>query len=345
MKKLIALLLTVSTLLATSCVAVKTGDDGTTDTKKTPDEQTTAGEGTTAEEQTTADEQTTVDDVTTAEDVTTATRTTKQEPDIEVDFVAWPLEELMAMSDNILKARFIGKTVDENDVIYSFDVLEEYYGNTLRKTIDMFYGNKWGLRTDFPYEKGKDYFLLLSDRGDQYSGGQGKWVAADHWMFLPAYDVSKMILNDKPIKESSEIKKLRNEKDFIKYLKSVIAGEGFPEPKEKKYILSDDIGEIVSRSEVIFAVTARKIQYRSVSDINEKKDFFVCEVAEVYKGDIEVGTTVDVIFMKGTVSMGETVIFAGYMDEAKDLFRITSPSSVYKMTEKDNIIALIEEQK
>ena len=41
MKKLIALLLTLSTLFAASCAAVKTGDDGTTDTKKAPDEQTT----------------------------------------------------------------------------------------------------------------------------------------------------------------------------------------------------------------------------------------------------------------------------------------------------------------
>ena len=53
MKKLIAILLTLSTLFAASCAEVKTDGDGTTETKKAPDEQTTAGNETTAEEQTT----------------------------------------------------------------------------------------------------------------------------------------------------------------------------------------------------------------------------------------------------------------------------------------------------
>ena len=65
MKKLIALLLTLSTLFAASCAAVKTDGDGTTETKKSPDEQTTAGEGTTAEEQSTAGDETTADEQTT----------------------------------------------------------------------------------------------------------------------------------------------------------------------------------------------------------------------------------------------------------------------------------------
>ena len=72
MKKLIALLLTLSTLFAASCAAVKTGDDGTTETKKAPDEQTTAGDETTADVETTAGEGTTAEEQTTAEDDTTA---------------------------------------------------------------------------------------------------------------------------------------------------------------------------------------------------------------------------------------------------------------------------------
>ena len=65
MKKLIALLLTLSTLFAASCAAVRTDGDGTTETKKAPEEQTTVGEGTTAEEQTTAEEETTEEEQTT----------------------------------------------------------------------------------------------------------------------------------------------------------------------------------------------------------------------------------------------------------------------------------------
>ena len=339
MKKLIALLLTLSTLFAASCAAVKIGDDGTTDTKKTPDEQTTAGEGTTAEEQTTADEQTTVDDVTTAEETTT------QKVYYEVIINQYSLEELMRTSDNVLKARFVSKTVDGNEIIYRFNVLEEYYGKTGRKTIDVFYNTKWGLPTGIAYESGKDYFLLLYEDGDQYSGGQGEWVSVSYEIFLPVGDVSKMTLYGRPVKEQSDIKKLENEKDFVDHLKSVIAKEDLPEPKEKKYIMSDDMGEIVSHSEVIFAATVIKDQYRGVNDINPKKDFFTCEITKVYKGNIEVGEAVDVVFRKNTVSIGDTVIFAGYWDEATGLYRITSPSSVYKMTEKDNIIALIEEQK
>ncbi|MBQ0101755.1 MAG: hypothetical protein KBT31_03055 [Firmicutes bacterium] len=347
MKKLIALLLTLSTLFAASCAAVKTGDDGTTETKKNPDEQTTAGEGTTAEEQTTAEDETTADDQTTGDDVTTENKSSAGDIDhiVQTIVLKLPLKDLLYASDNILRAQFISKDSDGNTASYCFKVLEEYYGKASKETVKVNITKYGDSIIDLPYEEGKEYYLALRNTSSQYTAGDEQFCFVSD-MFMPVGDVSKITLYGEPIKENSDIEKLENDGDFVDYLKSVIASEDFPKPGEKRFIVSNNAAEIIACSDFVFAAKAVSEKFRGENERNKTKDFFVCEVIEVYKGNINVGDTVSIIFAKNMTEIGKTVIFAGYeSSEGSKSFRQTSANSIFGMTEKDNIIALIEEQK
>ena len=132
---------------------------------------------------------------------------------------------------------------------------------------------------------------------------------------------------------------LSSEEDFSDFLRNY--ENSAPEFYGTDYIKTDDINTIIKSSDYLLRI---KILEEVHPGMVEDRNTFNCLAVSSFKGNVEVQSTIEIVFPKGSVTQGKEYCVALYeIDHCSPrAFVVSSKYSVFEETKFDNIDTLQE---
>ncbi len=164
-------------------------------------------------------------------------------------------------------------------------------------------------------------------------------------LFLPADDIASATFLNAPLTEYSELDNLSTKEEFEDYIRAKLSESGSrPERNSSRVYLADTTPEnVITNSPFVLRINVGVEQFRSAPD--RVKHY--CTVTESIRGDVEAGTTAQIIFANDTVKEGDDVIVAVYEGDPSEprYFVLTSRASVFTPDKYDDIKAIADENR
>lgn len=159
---------------------------------------------------------------------------------------------------------------------------------------------------------------------------------------MPVDDLTNASIYGESISKHStaDIQKiLSSEEDFSDFLRNY--ENSAPEFYGTDYIKTDDINTIIKSSDYLLRI---KILEEVHPGMVEDRNTFNCLAVSSFKGNVEVQSTIEIVFPKGSVTQGKEYCVALYeIDHCSPrAFVVSSKYSVFEETKFDNIDTLQE---
>ncbi len=276
----------------------------------------------------------------------------------QLSIIINPLDDLLAYTTDVIKAKFVGLAFDEsNDQwFFEFETIENLRGLNNEKTFlvaDNIMDYGYRDPDDRPvssshYQQGENYLLLLRRSTSVYSSNEVILSFVCQYLVVPLDDDNKAYL--KPgesflwgvylgdhIKSEEIVKAFENRK-FEEYLLKEI--EANPLMIGGDYIKSTDMTEILRKSDYVIEVVIEHID----DSPSSPKDRVICDckVLSELKGEVDCETPL-VVFPQGKYAEGDRYIVAVSPVDSDSFFKMSSLNSVYLIDQKDEIISILSE--
>lgn len=260
-------------------------------------------------------------------------------------------EEMVAASTDVIKGKYVGmRNTDNNSVEYEFAVMERFLGEPSEGNIFVFspgdtvsvLGKSVSYKpTDLRYEEGQEYYLVLSRRRNVYlHPDYDRYLNIGGNLFMPANDIKNSTVYGESLTKHSELGSISSESKVVDHMLGIVNDmieNGKTNPIGGTPFIADTNPDvIIDGSSFILKVKIKE----GVSIPSQVTDLFKCTVLTSLKGSVESGETVEIYFMKGTVSVGEEYILA--LEEMEGIisprtFAFSSTNSVFEVSEQENI--------
>lgn len=259
-------------------------------------------------------------------------------------------EELLNCASDVVMGTCVG--VDEYDTYkeYKFSIKKRFWGEATEDLIYVYVPNRsvtildteitYDLY-DIVYEENESYFLVLTRTVDVYldhdrymNVGANIYLPADNAESLQMYGQS--LMSHSSLSMSGSISQENNLASyFTAYDRSSIV-----ECSGVDYIKSNDASTIINSSDFVLRVKIVDEVYAGIADDRNTYD---CTVISAYKGSVEIGSTVRIVFPKDAVVIGEEYILALYEFEnvTPRSFVFSSKNSLFNVNEADTIMQYI----
>lgn len=260
-------------------------------------------------------------------------------------------EETIALATNIVKAQFQSITDCGNYYEYKFlietqikgNIEEEYLYVYSDKNVQITVPEK-GIVFDNQenYTVGTSYILILERHVSVYYDHDRYLVLSG--TFFPTEDMSAFrIYGNETLNAHSQLKSINTNdlQSFTNYISTEVSKNPLKESNYygTPYITDENIKDIVSGSNYVVRLIPKE-QVRTFAD--NRTAIYQCELVKQYKGTIVV-SSIDVKFVLGTVSVDNEYIVALNDSAVKDLYIISSKSSVMNVDKENEILKVIGE--
>ena len=262
-------------------------------------------------------------------------------------------EELLDRASDVIMGTCIG--VDEYDSYkeYKFDVEKRFWGSGTEDLIYVYVPNRsvTVLDTeitydlyDIVYEENESYFLVLTRTVDVYLD-HDRYMNVGANIYLPANDAESLQMYGQSIMDHSSLSMSGNnarENNLASYFTSYDRSN-VAEYSGVDYIKANDDSTIIKSSDFVLMVKIVNEVYAGIADDRNTYD---CTVISAYKGNVETGSTVRIVFPKDAVVIGEEYILALYEFEnvMPRSFVFSSKNSLFNVNEEDTIMQYINSE-
>lgn len=277
-------------------------------------------------------------------------------------------EELIDDASHVMLAKCVDKYAVSAKICAEFEVIEVFKGSIYDKKIqvvgtnefyDMINSDKINDANDcyrdnlFKYDVGETYLLVTQRYYSVYSVYDQHNLMRN--IYIPKDSIEDAIVYHKEtLAESStaaSAEVFANYDTLIAYVKSLIAQDTTPSNTEQEYILTENLEEIVERSEYVMRIKTWIMDYRhcygeiiaSQGGIPVKRDYFddyvFCTVSltETLKGQKEereffyINIPCDFEVVRG----GEYIVFVNR--EEIGPYKVTTKNSIFPVTDTEKV--------
>ena len=265
-------------------------------------------------------------------------------------------EEALAICTDVAVAEFVSsKAWGKQDIECEFVVKERilgaeeekifFYLSTDTKSVVSEDGEEVGVykETDnIPYEKGKEYLLILTNYETPYNYK----LAHDYRMnvaniYIPMHDISQSRMLYAPIIERfDEFEKVQTRESMVEYVRNATK-DNSTVIAAIECIKSDKIEDIIKGSPVVVRVKINELYDRNNSVFGDREQYY-CSVIQVYKG--KVSENVGFILVHAdTVKSGKEYIVAARDLKSSICLLYSSDGSLFSIKQEDEITKIIAE--
>ncbi|MBE6596053.1 MAG: hypothetical protein E7641_00120 [Ruminococcaceae bacterium] len=259
-------------------------------------------------------------------------------------------EKSIDNATNILKGKCVSAQNNKREVIYEFDVVEQYKGDTTAKKIYVEserilvgVADKNYSFTDPDYSVGEEYLLLLARHISVYYDNDIYHLVSSR-PYIPLNGEEKIVIyGNERLSGHSELSFFKSQKPekVIEYTKNVISNSQNADGVEyygDPYIESTDLEDVVSKSEYVVKLIPTS---KKDNPSNSVTGYYVCSVVETYKGDTETNEIMVELRLDSVKLKQEYIIALSRISDSNS-YRISSKNSIYDTSELDTILQYID---
>ena len=256
-------------------------------------------------------------------------------------------EELLYRASDVVIGTCVGVDVYDSYKEYKFHVEKRFWGEGSDDLIYVYVPNRivtiadtnmtYGLY-DIVYEENESYYLPLIRTVDVYLD-HDRYTNVGANIYLPVDRSKPLQIYGQELTKHSSI----GTNDLTDYLGSFDINQ-VAKYSGIDYIQSDDKATIINSSDFVLRVEILKEVYAGIADDRNTYD---CNVVAAYKGDVEIGSIVRIVFPKDAVAIGGEYILALYEFEnvTPRSFLYSSKNSLFHVNEADTIMQYINAEK
>lgn len=256
-------------------------------------------------------------------------------------------EELVHCASDVVIGTCVGVDVYDSYKEYKFHVEKRLWGEGSDDLIYVYVPNRivtiadtnmtYGLY-DIVYEENESYYLPLIRTVDVYLD-HDRYTNVGANIYLPVDPSKPSQIYGQELTKHSSI----GTNDLTDYLGSFDINQ-VAKYSGIDYIQSDDKATIINSSDFVLRVEILKEVYAGIADDRNTYD---CNVVAAYKGDVEIGSIVRIVFPKDAVAIGGEYILALYEFEnvTPRSFLYSSKNSLFHVNEADTIMQYINAEK
>lgn len=256
-------------------------------------------------------------------------------------------EELLYRASDVVIGTCVGVDVYDSYKEYKFHVEKRFWGEGSDDFIYVYVPNRivtiadtkitYGLY-DIVYEENESYYLALTRSVDVYLD-HDRYMNVGANIYLPVDRSKPLQIYGQELTKHSSI----GTNDLTDYLGSFDINQ-VAKYSGIDYIQSDDKATIINSSDFVLRVEILKEVYAGIADDRNTYD---CNVVAAYKGNVEIGSIVRIVFPKDAVAIGGEYILALYEFEnvTPRSFLYSSKNSLFHVNEADTIMQYINAEK
>ena len=256
-------------------------------------------------------------------------------------------ESVIEMATDVVVAEFVTKRSLQGASEYEFIVHERVFGNAPDRIFAyVVYAemSRGFAAPEFRFTTGTQYLLALTKLADVYSRfHEGGFTFATD-LILDLNDPSRSTMSNEPLSMHSRMnfnsRNLTSE-SIVSYVRTLSRAPF--ETAGRVYITSNNLEDIINGSPYVLVVEIN--EPNRIAREGMRTDIYYATVAEVLKGDMQVGDLLRVVFFAGTVFPGETHIVSITPTSPTNpnpyFHSFTSRQSLHSMSQRNEIAAII----
>mgnify|MGYP005779621205 CR=1 FL=1 len=252
-------------------------------------------------------------------------------------------EELLNCASDVVIGTCVGVDVYNSYKEYKFNVEKRFWGEDSDDLIYVYVPNRtvtivdtnitYGLY-DIVYEENESYYLVLTRTVDVYLD-HDRYMNVGANIYLPVDNSKTLQMYGQELTKHSSISTNDLTNYFASYNTNNVAKYSGID-----YIKSNDKATIINSSDFVLRVEVLEEVYAGIADDRNTYD---CNVIAAYKGDVEIESTVRIVFPKDAVVIGGEYILALYEFDnvTPRSFVYSSKNSLFNVNEADTIMQYI----